>query len=166
MKISKLKNYLSTGWDQPYIKTVSLTGLSLSILGLIDSIYLTISHYTTIVTLACPETSFINCQKVTTSSYSTIGGIPLVLLGLLFFITMLILQLPISWSSSNKLLIRFRLATSLIGILSVFWLVYVEFHILNSICLYCTGVHILTFGLLVNTLIGTSLMNSRNFKKT
>ncbi len=162
MRLSRIKNFLLSGNNKPYVKILSSTGLSLSLLGLIDSTYLTITHYATAVSLACPETNFINCQKVTTSSYSSIGGIPLVLLGLLFFITMIALQLPISWSSSNKLLVRLRVGISLIGILSVFWLVYVEFHLLNSICLYCTGVHIITFGLLINTLIGTSLISSSN----
>lgn len=159
MQLSRVKNFLLSGNDKPYVKKLSLIGLSLSLLGLIDSTYLTISHYTTTVTLACPETSFINCQKVTTSAYSMIGGIPLVLLGLLFFITMIALQLPIAWSSDNKVLKQLRIIISLIGIASVFWLVYVELYKLNSICLYCTGVHILTFGLLVNNLIGTSLIS-------
>ena len=40
-------------------------GLSLAGLGV--SVYLTIAHFNQSVTLACPATSTINCEKVTTS---------------------------------------------------------------------------------------------------
>jgi uncharacterized membrane protein len=135
---------------------LALIGVLLSVLGLADSIYLTIAHYTTRVTLACPATAFINCQKVTSSSYSEFYGIPLVLLGVVFFVGMLFLQLPVVWRSSDKRILLVRVILSIIGMLSVFRLVYVELFRLNSICLYCTGVHILTFGLFVVTVIGTA----------
>ncbi|MHB2029272.1 MAG: vitamin K epoxide reductase family protein, partial [Acidimicrobiales bacterium] len=42
---------------------------------------------------------------------------------------------------------RFLLA--IIGMCFVLWLVYAEVIIIGSICLYCTGVHVTTFLLLI-----------------
>lgn len=140
------------------VKIISIIGLIISFLGILDGIDLTIAHYSTPAVLACPDTGFINCAKVTTSSYSQIHGIPVALLGLIFFVIMFILQLPMMWNSASALIKYGRLAFSIIGLLSVFWFVYVEFHKLHAICLYCTGVHIMTFAIFVVTLIGTSII--------
>lgn len=140
------------------LKIISGIGILLSSLGIADATYLTIAHYATKIVLACPDKGFINCAKVTESSYSVVFGVPVALFGLLFFIGMFILQLPWFWDSVNPLIQRARLAYSIVGIITVFWLVYVEFHKLDSICLYCTGVHILTFGLFVVTIIGNSIV--------
>jgi uncharacterized membrane protein len=134
-----------------------ITGMILSLLGIADSVYLTIAHYTAKVVLACPDTGLINCAKVTSSSYSVIFGVPLVLLGLFFFLTMIILQTPWFWRSTSALVRRGRLIFCGTGILMVMWLVYVEFFKLDNICLYCTYVHILTLALFVLTSIGTAL---------
>lgn len=140
------------------IRLISSIGLALCLLGIADTTYLTIAHYATKVVLACPTTGFINCAKVTSSSYSEVFGIPAAVLGLAFFLGMTILQLPMLWRSKNKLVRNIRLIYSVIGLLTVFWFVYVEFHRLNAICLYCTAVHILTFSLFVTTVIGTSII--------
>jgi len=140
------------------VKIISAIGILLSLIGIADATYLTIAHYTTTVSLVCPDTGFINCAKVTSSSYSEIHGIPIVLFGLLFFIGMLIAQLPWLWNSTSKLISRGRLAYSISGLIVVFYLVYIEFHKLHAICLYCSGVHILTFCLFVLTLVGTSIL--------
>jgi len=42
----------------------------LCLVGLAVSAYLTVEHYSSSTTLACPESATINCVKVTTSSYS------------------------------------------------------------------------------------------------
>jgi uncharacterized membrane protein len=141
-----------------YIKIISTIGIVLCLIGLVDSIYLTMAHYSNKVTLACPTKGIINCEKVTSSQYSEIHGIPVPIFGLLFFICMIILQLPYAWRLQEKIVRWGRLAFSIVGLISVFWFVYVEFQILNAICLYCTLVHALTFGLFVLTLFGTSLI--------
>jgi uncharacterized membrane protein len=142
------------------VRIISGIGILLSIIGLADTTYLTIAHYTTKVILACPSTGIINCQKVTSSTYSEIHGIPAAVLGLIFFSVMLIYQLPMMWSTTNKFIRNTRVLYSIAGLVSVFWFVYVELHKLDAICLYCTGVHILTFFLFVTTIIGTSIITA------
>jgi uncharacterized membrane protein len=141
----------------PVPRWLPITGMLLSLAGIADSIYLTIAHYTAKVVLACPDTGLINCAKVTSSSYSVIFGIPLVLLGLFFFLTMILLQTPWAWRNISSLIRRGRLIFCGTGILMIMWLVYVEFFKLDNICLYCTYVHILTLALFALTAIGTAL---------
>jgi uncharacterized membrane protein len=138
-------------------RAIPVLGMLLSVAGIGVSTYLTISHYVTKVVLACPDKGVINCAKVTSSSYSEIAGVPLVILGLIFFIGMLILQTPWFWRSASKIIRRGRLLFSLSGIGFVLWLVYVELFKLNAICLYCTAVHILTILVFILTALGTAI---------
>jgi uncharacterized membrane protein len=131
--------------------------LLIIVLGVAVSTDLTIAHYTTPKVLACPDTGIINCAKVTTSVYSEILGVPMALLGLIFFLGMLPFNLPVAWRSASLLIRRLRLAGSITGILMVFYLVYTELFRLNAICLYCTSVHVLTVLLFVVTVFGTVL---------
>src|SRR5580700_3762278 len=119
-------------------KWLPLSGLILCLVGIADSVYLTIAHYTTPAVLACPDTGLINCAKVTSSTYSEILGIPLAVLGLLYFITMLAFQLPVAWHSQSHLVRKIRLALSSSGLAMILWLIYVELFRLNAICLFCT----------------------------
>ncbi len=134
------------------------TGVALSIAGIAVSTDLTIAHYTTPALLACPETGVINCAKVTTSSYATLFGVPLALLGLLFFVAMLVAQLPPMWRITKPLVKWGRLAFASSGLLFIFYLLYVELFRLNAICLYCTAVHILTVALFILTAVGTAFL--------
>jgi len=57
------------------------------------SIYLTVAHYTTSVSLICSDKGLVNCEKVTTSAQSMIFGIfPVAVLGWRF---------TCSWSPST-----------------------------------------------------------------
>jgi uncharacterized membrane protein len=131
--------------------------LVLVVAGIADATDLTIAHYTTPLVLSCPDTGIINCAKVTTSAYSSILGVPLAVLGLLFFVVMLPLQLPVAWRSPSTLVRRVRLAVAASGVLMVFWLLYVELYKLNAICLYCSAIHVLTVSLFMVTALGTAL---------
>ena len=53
-----------------------------TLIGLAISSYLTYEHYTGSKSFACPATSTVNCEKVTTSAWSVIVGIPVAVLGL------------------------------------------------------------------------------------
>jgi uncharacterized membrane protein len=139
------------------VRLLSLCGLVLSATGIATTVYLTIAHYTTSTILSCPDTGIINCGKVTTSSYSEVFGVPLAVLGLGYFLTMFVLQLPVFWRSKLVLVRWGRFVLSALGIPMVFWLIYAELFLLNSICLYCSVVHVLTILLFVLTALGTAL---------
>jgi uncharacterized membrane protein len=123
-----------------------LTTLVLAVGGLGVSIYLTIAHYNTTLTLACPATSHINCEKVTTSAQSVVFGIPVAVLGLAFYVFMVAATTPWAWRSQWPPLRWARLGSVIVGMVFVLYLIYTEIFTLNlTICLWCTSVHVLTF---------------------
>ena len=123
------------------------SSLALAVAGLLVSAYLTVEHYSSSTTLACPETGVVNCVKVTTSSYSTLAGVPVALLGLLFFAAMTLLCTPAAWRRSSPWLDRARLAGAIAGVAMVVYLVWAELFRIDAICLWCTVVHVLTVAL-------------------
>ena len=128
----------------------------LCLAGLGVSAYLTIAHYNAKVILACPETGIVNCAKVTQSPQSAILGVPVALLGLLYFAAIGPLHLPAAWRSNSSLLRRARVGAAVAGILMVLYLIYTELFTLDALCLWCTAVHGITFLLFVVTLVGTT----------
>ena len=131
--------------------------LTWCVLGLAVSIYLTYEHYTGSTTLACPATGAVDCAKVTSSAWSTILGIPVAPLGLVFFAVMLVLCLPGMLRRSSTALDVVRLGFCGIGLLMALYLLWAELFQIHAICLWCTGVHILTFLLVVTLLFGLVL---------
>jgi uncharacterized membrane protein len=123
------------------------TVLVLTLYGLGASIYLTIAHFDTQVSLSCPDTGAVNCEKVTTSSYSELfGHIPVAVLGLAFYLFLTGINLPWAWRLQRRLpLIRqARLGSLIVGMVFVLYLVYAETQI-GAICIWCTSVHVVTF---------------------
>ena len=118
----------------------------LSLIGLGLAIYLTYEHFTGSKSLICSESSKVNCLKVTTSSQSEIfGHIPVALTGLVYFSIMILLTSPWAWHAAAPWIAWLRIAFVVGPMAMVIYLVYVEAVQLKAICLYCTGVHIITF---------------------
>jgi uncharacterized membrane protein len=121
----------------------------LSLAGLADSIWLTVVHYNTSVTLACPATSTINCEKVITSPQSIVFGIPVAVLGLAFYVFLAVVNSPWGWRMTWPPVRWARIGSMVVGIVFVLYLVYTELFTIRSICLWCTSVHVITFALFV-----------------
>ncbi len=124
------------------------------LLGLAAATYLTIAHYTQSGLAVCPENSVVNCLKVTTSAESFVFGIPVALLGAIYFLPMLALCLPAAWRSANPYVAPARLAGAFAGMGFVFYLLYAELFVIKAICLWCTSVHVLTFLLFLCVMTG------------
>jgi uncharacterized membrane protein len=137
-----------------------LVTLLLAVVGLAAAGYLTVEHYTASTTLACPERGVINCQKVTTSAQSTFLGIPVALLGLVFFAVMLPACLPAAWRSGHWMLRWGRMAFTLVGTAFVVYLVYTELFTLDAICLWCTAIHVITLLLFGVVVFGTAMADT------
>jgi uncharacterized membrane protein len=116
-----------------------------AVLGLIAAAYLTVEHYSSSTTLACPESATINCAKVTTSSYSSFAGVPVALGGLIYFVVMVGLLTPGAWQL--RALDWIRVAGAAIGVLSVFYLLWAELFRIDAICLWCSVVHLCTIAM-------------------
>jgi len=121
--------------------------LALALLGLGASTYLTIAHFTSPDVLACSSNGTIDCALVTTSPQSRFLGLPVAVLGLVWFVGMSALCLPIAWSTENRLVHLARLLGAIAGVAFVLWLVYAELFIIGAICEWCTVAHVAAFGL-------------------
>src|SRR5690349_16906221 len=89
-------------WLAPLSIVISLVGLAVSV-------YLTFEHFTANATLACSIGGVIDCAKVTTSAWSTFLGVPVALLGVVFFVVALGLCLPRVWRRPEPWLDSVRL---------------------------------------------------------
>jgi len=58
---------------------------------------------------------------------------------------------PWAWQSARREVHLVRIASMVVGIGFVLYLIYAELFIIGSICLYCTSVHAITFVLFVLT---------------
>jgi len=134
--------------------------LALGLAGVAVATYLTVEHYTASTTLACPETAVLNCQKVTTSAQSVVLGVPVALLGLLFFLALVPLCLPVAWRSAHRAVRWGRVLFALIGVCFVLYLIYAELFVLDAICLWCTAVHVITLALFAVIALGTASLDA------
>jgi uncharacterized membrane protein len=132
------------------------TGVVLSTIGFGIAGYLTFEHYTSSTSLTCPAGGgAINCLKVTTSIYSMIHGVPVAVLGLIFFFIMVVLQSPPAWRSDRRDIRAARVVWALIGVGTALWLVYAELFKIDAICLWCSAVHVVSLAVFVSTVFGT-----------
>lgn len=77
------------------------------------------------------------------------------LLGLAYFLALLVLCLPMSWNRPGVALAAGRLALVTVGIAFVLYLVGTELLVLGVICLWCTVVHVIQFALFFSVVAGT-----------
>lgn len=133
-----------------------ITFIAVALIGFIDAVYLTTSHYTGHI--SCSVVS--GCQEVLASSYSEIFGIPLALLGALYYLFIIIMSI-LYIDHSNK---WSKLALSYIpsfGFLFSLYLVYLMFFVIDALCQYC----LLSAGT-STTLFILSLIFIKKIKKT
>ena len=108
------------------------------------------------MTLACPATSTINCEKVTTSPQSYAFGIPVAVLGLAFYVFLAVANSPWAWRITWPPLRWVRVGSAVVGIVFVLYLIYAELFSIGAICLWCTSVHVITFALFVLIVFGAA----------
>ena len=133
---------------------------ALLVIAALIAAYLTLLHYTTIVPLACPGGSasgLINCGNVLTSQESTWFGIPVPAVGFLWALIGIALtwgqgrERP--WASDGVYWIW-----SVVGVLTVLWLVYAEFALIHNICAWCSILHLIILALFVEWVWSGSLI--------
>lgn len=101
--------------------------------GVLNAGYLTMQHY-----IGFPiECNVLHgCEKVTTSVYSEIWGIPIALFGLLFYIAFFVAGMAIRDRYNPRLLVLMRYVVSLAFAVSVL-LTFIQAVILEAFCQYC-----------------------------
>jgi uncharacterized membrane protein len=99
--------------------------------------------------LVCVSAGPIDCAAVLTSAQSVVLGIPVPVFGIIFFLVLGALCLPPAWRSSQARVHVLRLLVATVGIFTVLYLISTELFTVKKICLWCTGVHVVTFALFV-----------------
>jgi uncharacterized membrane protein len=116
--------------------------------------YLTYSHYAHQITVCGGVGS---CEFVQTSSYSEMAGVPVALMGLIFFVALesvVLLRLvrgpdEAPWAQPAA----FSLALG--GLAFVSYLTYVELFVIDAICIWCVATACITAACFLVTLRGT-----------
>jgi uncharacterized membrane protein len=106
-----------------------------ALLGFSDAAYLTVEHYRGVVP-PCTLTS--DCDLVLTSSYAVIAGIPVALLGTIYYLAILV-GLFAYLDTKKTAIIKWTLLGTIFGLLASFGLIYVQVFVLYSYCMYCIG---------------------------
>jgi len=141
--------------EPPVPRWPALVGTPISLAGIGVATYLTYEHYSGSTSLVCSDKGIVNCLRVTTSSYSKVAGFPVAVLGLIFFVVMLALQLPVTWNRPEPAIRAIRVVWATGGLATVLYLFYAELFRIDAICLWCTAVHILTFLVFASTIVAT-----------
>ena len=132
---------------QPVAAWVQAVTWVLSLVGLGISGYLTFTHFAGTQYLACSSTGVVNCGVVTTSAQSYFLGMPVAVLGLAHYVVVSVLTSPWAWRARAYWIHVTRVVLVAISMAFVLWLVAAELLIIDHICLWCTGVHVVTFAL-------------------
>lgn len=118
---------------QPKFKKILIAVFVLAALGLVDALYLSVEHYKGEVP---PCTLTGGCEKVTTSEYSVLFGMPVAYLGALYYISLFsVLFLFVDLKNKNL----FHLATGIVsmGFLFSLYFTYLQFFVIEALCPYC-----------------------------
>lgn len=130
--MSNLKNFLK----QPLLPvptSLVVAILFVAIIGFADASYLTIEHYQGNI----PPCSLTNgCEKVLTSSYSVILGVPVSLAGSIFYLAVAVGAFAYLEGKRERIFFYTQILT-MFGLLFSLWFIYVQAFILQAYCLYC-----------------------------
>ena len=129
--------------------------ITLAIIGIADAGYLVWKHYSHKAgPLVCPLDH--DCSKVTESKWSTIFWVRNEILGLLFYVSMLVAGLIIFFKPefslfSFPLLLLIKIAAG-IGLMFSLFLLLVQIYKIKDYCFYCMLSALITLLLFVNGL--------------
>jgi uncharacterized membrane protein len=137
-----------------------LVMLILAVAGLGVSAYLMWGYSTPGAVLACGEST--GCETVKNSDYANLAGIPLPVLGLGSYFTLLLLLLLQGYSAVNRegwspYLALATFGISLAGVLYFAYLTYVEFFVIYAVCRWCVAAAIIMAAIFL-----LSILNLRN----
>lgn len=104
----------------------------IALVGFSDATYLTIQHFANEI----PPCVVGDCEIVLTSSYSQIIGIPVALLGAIYYLLMLVLVF-VYMESKREIFLRTALILTAGGLLAAFWFVSLQVFVIGAYCQYC-----------------------------
>ncbi len=118
---------------------LTISCLLFCFLGFLDATYLTILHFKD----AFPPCTLQGCEKVLTSTYSVIYGVPVSLLGSLFFAIAMALSLAF-YLNRKKIFAQGLFFSSIGGLFVSAILFFIQLLIIKSFCQYCLFSELMT----------------------
>ncbi len=103
-----------------------------ALVGLADSVYLTAKHFADEVV---PCSLIEGCEKVLSSSYAEIGGVPIAALGAVTYFTAFSLAVLTAFGDGRLWRVFGGLATLMAGF--SIWLVYLQAFVIEAFCQFC-----------------------------
>lgn len=116
-------------------KRIQQVTIALAVIGLLVSIYMTIYKVTSNEAMCIGSSG---CSEVNASRYSEINGIPVAVLGVIGYSTilaLLFLETRLSFFQENGTMIFFGI--SLMGFLFTLYLIYLEVALIKAYCPFC-----------------------------
>jgi protein-disulfide isomerase/uncharacterized membrane protein len=143
--MSKLMDASTTGGRGTWFTAFALLGLLFSAAA--SWVHYRILNDPTYASF-CDVSATLNCTDAYTSRFGAFGGVPVALLGLLFFAGVLVLIGLCSRSpSASQNLPGYIFAASTVGLAVVLYLAYASYVILHVVCLLCAGTYVAVIGL-------------------
>lgn len=131
--MKNLKNLLTTPLQLQIIPKWIIIMLVIAVLiGFADATYLTVEHYQNKI----PPCTIGGCEIVLTGSYSQIIGIPVSLLGAIYYLFILIF-LILYIDLKKEIFLRVPLIVSIFGLIASIWFSYLQIFVIKAFCPYC-----------------------------
>jgi uncharacterized membrane protein/protein-disulfide isomerase len=131
--------------------------LLFTLIGLVASVAAAYVHYHLLrdpsYTSFCDVSSTFSCSQVYQSRFGSFAGVPVALVGVLYFalMTLLVIAGLRAGKPARENIPGYLFALSTIGLAVVFYLGYASFFILKSVCLLCVATYIGVIGLFITT---------------
>lgn len=125
--------------------------LGLALLGLVASAAATWVHYRLLLhpgyTSFCDVSPTVGCTEAYLSPYGSLAGVPIALLGLLWFVLVLALFLAPRSLVAPETVPTYLFALSTVGLAVVLYLAYGSFVVLKTVCPLCVPTYVAVIGL-------------------
>ena len=125
--------------------------IAFAVLGLGASVAATWVHYQLLsspgYTSFCDVSSTVNCTEAYLSRFGSLGGIPVALLGALWFVLVLVLLLAPRSSGARENAPAYIFALSTAALSIVLYLAYGSFVVLKTVCPLCVATYVAVGGL-------------------
>ena len=89
----------------------------------------------------CTLGSYVSCAKIDTSGHTTTLGVQDWVWGVVGFVAMLALDVPLYWTWKHSYLLALTGLSALGGLLSVYF-AYVELVVIQGLCIICLGAYL------------------------
>ena len=130
--MKNLKKLLQTPFQNPISKKIKISFFIIVCIGFIDAVYITVERFMNKI----PPCSLSSCETVLNSSYSEILGIPVSLLGAIYYFVLLILFM-IYFDKKKEIFLQYAFHLTIFGFLFSLYFLSIQAFVLKAFCQYC-----------------------------